>query len=229
MLFTCCNAMEVNSIAIEVIQDNIDFLHYYHRDTKELNLSNLQITDDGLTKIEDQLKTFIESVGVERLVIENAGLTTIPFNLVGFTIISKSLQYVSFLGNNFNLFGTITRSNEIENFGAGTESTSVSRPRVDTLVATMITQTWGSLAPHIDEVLQTHNATSQEFAYSNKQILIDRSIPPITILGPIKKPVSTCEQVKRISIRVGLFGLGVLITFVPSIIPWILNKETGSN
>ena len=97
-------SVEQPAIVIEITEHTsieIDLLRYYHHDTKELNLSNIQIGDANLAVIESQLKTFIESVGVERLIIENADLKTVPFNLIGFTLISKTLKYVSFLGNKF--------------------------------------------------------------------------------------------------------------------------------
>jgi hypothetical protein len=150
---------------------------------------------------------------------------------VGFAMVSKYLSYVSFMGNDFNLLNAVVRNNGSESGQSSIGDILETSLRVDSLVATMITQTWGSLAPHIDDVLQAHNAASEEFDYSSKQIIIDKSIPPITILDPVKKPMGKYERVKYVLVRVGLFGLGVLITFVPSILPWLISSKTevGSN
>lgn len=222
MVFSSLYAMK-QEVVIEIIQDQsigLALLSYYHHDTKELNLSNVQMGDEGLAKIEQELKTFVESVGVERLIIENADLKTIPFNLIGFTLVCKSLQYVSFLGNKFI------------NYASSEASTSIAddtRPRIDSLVAGTITTLWGNLSPEIEKILKAHNSNGSKYHYYNKIIFIDRTMPPITILDTKRAPYTKLERVKYVLVRVGLFGLGVVITFVPSIIPWLLTPSNDSN
>lgn len=201
----------------------IDLLRYYHHDSKELNLSNIQIGDANLTIIESQLKTFIESVGVERLIIENANLKTVPFNLIGFALVSKTLKYISFLGNKFVISNGIAMVEEHD--GAGTSE--VTRPRADSLVASTVSSLWGNLSPEIERILKEHNSNGSKFHYYNKIIFIDRTMPPITILDAKRAPYTKSERIKYIMVRVGLFGLGVIVTFLPSIIPWLL-EDKGS-
>ena len=200
---------------------DIDLLRYYHHDTKELNLSNIQIGDANLAVIESQLKTFIESVGVERLIIENADLKTVPFNLIGFTLISKTLRYVSFLGNKFATTGMLDVS-------SGVGIVEETRPRADSLVASTVSSLWGNLSPEIERILKEHNSNGSKFHYYNKIIFIDRTMPPVTILDAKRAPYTKYERIKYIMIRVGLFGLGVMVTFVPSIVPWILDTSKES-
>ena len=217
-------SVEQPAIVIEITDHTsieIDLLRYYHHDAKELNLSNIQIGDANLAVIESQLKTFIESVGVERLIIENADLKTVPFNLIGFTLISKTLKYVSFLGNNFV-------DQRLAMAADGADAVEVTRPRADSLVASTVSSLWGNLSPEIERILKEHNSNSSKFHYYNKIIFIDRTMPPVTILDAKRAPYTKYERIKRIMIRVGLFGLGVMVTFVPSIVPWLLDTSKES-
>jgi hypothetical protein len=238
LVFNSLYSMERPAIVIEITDHtsmdhtsmDIDLLRYYHHDTKELNLSNIQIGDANLAVIESQLKTFIESVGVERLIIENADLKTVPFNLIGFTLISKTLKYVSFLGNKFATTGMLSTSMLDVSGGAGGEDV---RPRADTrvdsLVASTVSSLWGNLSPEIERILKEHNSNGSKFHYYNKIIFIDRTMPPVTILDAKRAPYTKYERIKYIMIRVGLFGLGVMVTFVPSIVPWLLETSKESD
>jgi hypothetical protein len=209
--------MQVVVIEIADQGPEIDLLKYYRHDNKELNLSNIQIGDANLAIIEQQLKGFIESVGVERLVIENANLKTVPFNLIGFTLISKTLKYVSFLGNKFVGQGLAM----VEGHG-GVGDEVDTRPRIDSVVASTVSSVWGNLSPEIERILKEHNSNGSKFHYYNKIIFVDRTMPPITILDAKRAPYSKSERIKYILVRVGLFGLGVLVMLAPSIIPWIV-------
>ena len=230
LVFNSLYSMERPAIVIEITDHtsmdhtsmDIDLLRYYHHDTKELNLSNIQIGDANLAVIESQLKTFIESVGVERLIIENADLKTVPFNLIGFTLISKTLKYVSFLGNNFI-------DQRLAMAADGADAVEVTRPRASSLVASTVSSVWGNLSPEIERILKEHNSNGSKFHYYNKIIFIDRTMPPVTILDAKRAPYTKYERIKYIMIRVGLFGLGVMVTFVPSIVPWLLDTSKESD
>ena len=217
LLFMGLSAAKEQVIILEVQHEEVDLLRYYRHDNKELNLSNVQIGDEALNNLEEQLKVFIESVGVERLIIENADLKTVPFNIIGFTLISQTLKYVSFLGNKFydSSFSNVSTTEEV-------------RPRMDSLVAGSISSLWGNLSPEIERILKEHNSNGSKFHYYNKIIFIDRTMPPITILDSKRAPYSKTERIKYIMVRVGLFGLGVIVTLAPSIIPWLLSTDKGS-
>ena len=224
LFFLGCNlySMGQQVFVIEITDHSlmeIDFLKYYHHDTKELNLSNIQIGDENLARMDEQLKIFIESIGVERLVIENANLKTVPFNLIGFTLISKTLKYVSFLGNRFVGIGLAMVEKQD---GAGEDSEA--RPVIDSLVASTVSSVWGNLSPEIERILKEHNSNGSKFHYYNKIIFIDRTMPPITILDAKRAPYTKYERIKYILVRVGLFGLGVVVTLAPSIVPWLCER-----
>lgn len=221
-ILLCIN---IYTMDLKIDINDVDIFHYYHHENKELNFSNLLLGDANLAILEPLIKTFVESVGVERLIIENADLKTVPFNLIGFTLISKTLKYVSFLGNKFV---ALAGAAVVDEHGSASVE-EVTRPRADSLMASTVSSVWGNLSPEIERILKEHNSNGSKFHYYNKIIFIDRTMPPITILDAKRAPYTKYERIKYIMVRVGLFGLGVVITLAPSIIPWLLSTDENSD
>jgi hypothetical protein len=79
----------------------IDFDSCYKAATKELNLTDVQLGDEGLEKNMEAIKTFVEKNGVQRFLLDNVGLTIVPFELIGFATVNKTLTYISLKKNEF--------------------------------------------------------------------------------------------------------------------------------
>ena len=203
---------------VDVDVNNLDFAEYYHSENKELNLSNIPLGDDNLVSLEPKLKQFINHIGVERLLIENAQLETVPYTLIGFALICKPLKYASFLGNNFALHTSVCSS----------DATEETRPRANSLLEEAVSTVWGNISPEIEKAISAHNSNGSKFKYYNKIIVIDKGIPPVTILDSYRKPYSKIERVKYVSVRLGFLGFGMIITALPSIIPWLVQFLGGN-
>ena len=116
-LFTTCLAMEeqpplsviatlttaapLTQVVIDTDKLNIDM--HYNMALKCLNLSDITMGDEGLLLVFDQIKLFVLTNKVESLILENTGLTKIPYFAVSFALITPTLQYVSLMHNDFGI------------------------------------------------------------------------------------------------------------------------------
>lgn len=211
--------INIYTMDLKIDINDVDIFHYYHHENKELNFSNLLLGDANLAILEPLIKTFVESVGVERLIIENANLKTVPLNLIGFSFLNKTLKYVSFLGNNF--FPQYPHE----------ESEPVTRPRSNSILEEAVSHVWSNISPEIERAILEHNSNGSKFNLYSKIIVIDKGVPPVTIIDSKRKPYSKRERAKYILVRCGLIGVGMIITAIPSIMTWCLEflGETPSS
>jgi hypothetical protein len=137
LLFTCCHGM---SVVIDI--NTLDFNKYFNADKKELNLSNMPLGDVQLKEMEPRLKEFINNSLVARLIVENANLETVPYSLIGFALTCKSLNFVSFLNNNF--IKTVVSIND-----ASVLATEAQPGFLEAAITTM----WGVFSPEIEKAI----------------------------------------------------------------------------
>lgn len=215
------------------------FDKYYDHDTKTLNLRNLMMGDSGLQNNLSSIKQFINLVRAENLILEKNNLQQIPYHVITFALINRSLRYVSMKENNFNIALMLDQESsgsvslpldfldsaklkslpkDITKAIKRNRSTSTSNHSALSSIATSI---WEGISPEIEKALVEHNSTQDKKILYKKIIIIDKNIPPITIIDNERLPKSKLSTLKNISIKLGLILIGVTITLLPNIVDWI--------
>lgn len=273
-LFTYLNAMEYppesdsDGLEIIVVVDGVEtastsaspvspipsvkFADLYNRDTKVLNLSDIPLGNSGLLSIFESLKAFIEIEKVETLLLEHLELSEIPYYVITFTLISKTLRYVSMQHNNFRVKMLSPDSARRVSFmldpqGAPSRAPSpidpnYSRPysmsnptRMQNPIAAMslsvVQGLWETIAPEIEKTLAEQNGAQNVMQYYKKIIIIDKNLPPITIINQDKLPViDRYSKLKFICEKMVFISIGAFVVMLPTLLTYFLGKnDDGSN
>ena len=109
ILFTSCSAIkrspEVENLAelasVVTMDAKIDLSQHYNAELHSLNLSDLPMGDMGLASQFNEIEAFIEQNKIQTLLLENIGLTQIPYAIVTYSLLNQTLQYVSLQHNHF--------------------------------------------------------------------------------------------------------------------------------
>ena len=237
----------INLSGMEVDEEKGDYIlslaKYYDHDTKTLNLRNLMMGDEGLKKMFDPIKKYINLVRAENLILEKNNLQHIPYHVITFALINRSLRYVSMKENNFNIELMINQE--------GVESVSlpldlldsaklkylpkditkaIKRNRSESVtqhntLSSIASSIWEGISPEIEKALLEHNSTQDKKILYKKIIIIDKNIPPITIIDNQRLPKSSISKLKSVSVKLGLILIGVTITLLPNIVTWLTPSD----
>lgn len=219
---------------------------YYDHDTKTLNLRNLMMKDKGLVKHFPNIKRYINLVRAERLILEKNNLKQIPYPVITFALINRSLKYVSLKENNFNIELMLDRDNTesvtlpLESLDASKISSlpkefkkAIKRSRSESVsssdsLSSIASSIWEGISPEIEKALTEHNSTQNKKILYKKIIIIDKNIPPITIIDNARLPKTKISTLKNISVKLALILVGVTITLLPNIVEWITSSSNNN-
>jgi len=192
-LFSNLNAMDeyddddldTDSISIhkEKADDDDNFIialnDYYHQDTKSLDLSNIPLENHLDDSLISEIEGLIKVTGAEKLIMENNGLTEIPFELITFALSNKTLKYVSFKNNKFIIPN-------------GSPETAIDLSKVKFAdkdkkhkLSSVVASLWKSLSPELEKAVDSQNEKmkDQGIQLCKKVIFIDKKISPIMIIN----------------------------------------------
>lgn len=221
---TSSEKVDIESASSEKDEISIKLQDYYHLDTKTLDLSNLPLKDAILSEMFDEIKNLITLTGAEILILENNQLTTIPYELITFALINKTLKYVSFKNNKFKIQNGGTEPEEISKLLKAYKNTS-NRPRSSTMSG-IVSKIWDGISPEIEKAIQESNKGQDKTKFFKKIIIIDKRIPPITVINQDDLPKTTSQTCKEVFVKILYIGGGIVITLIPTLITYFTGSGT---
>jgi hypothetical protein len=205
---------------------------YYHSDTKILDLSNLPLKDEMLSEMVDDIEKLVTLTGAEQLILENNQLTKIPFDLITFALVNKTLKYVSFKNNKFKIQNGGDQPEEISKLlakykakSSDKKETSKTRDRSGT-ISGVISTIWDGISPEIEKAIENYNKSSDSSKLFKKIIIIDKRIPPITIINQDALPKTTTQKCKDVFIKILYIGSGIVVTLIPTLSTYFSLDQT---
>ena len=230
--------------------DKLNLDMHYNMALKCLNLSDITMGDEGFSMVWDQIKLFVLTNKVESLVLENIGLSHIPYFVVSFALTNETLQYVSLMHNNFGIKSNSPNYDQqisylVEDASMHSDDSRAPTPEVSSdaippsaprkltrsstgadIAVSVVEGLWGSIATDVQKVITEHNTASNAMKFYKKIILLDKHIPPITVINQTTLPVAmtTKKKVFYILERITFVGLGAFITLIPTLLPYLLSK-----
>lgn len=228
--FMSSQDVDVESASCEINSEfTIKFQEYYHLETKTLDLSNFPLKDIRLAQITQEIKDLIKLTGAERLILENNKLTVIPYDLITFALTNKTLKYVSFKNNKFKIQNGSEYPEPIdkllEKAMGKPKKDDKTRARSNTLGGIVATL-WEGISPEIEKAIENSNKTSDKTQLIKKIIIIDKRIPPITIINQDKLPKNMKEKCKSVLTKMLYVGGGIIITIIPTLMTYFLENQT---
>jgi len=236
------SAMEVDEEKAETGVISLD--QYYDHDTKTLNMRNLMLGDTGLKKRLKDIKQFIDLVRAESLILEKNNLQQIPYNVITFALINRSLKYVSLKENKFNLpvFLGDEDADELSmplDLLDGAKVKKLPEQFRDailknsgetksSMMSTIAASLWEGLSPEIEKALTEHNSSQIKKILYKKIIIIDKNLPPITVIDNKRLPKSKMSTLKNISVKFLMILIGVTITLLPQIVEWVSPSDDNT-
>lgn len=229
LYFTHCFAMSSAEVDIESASSELDEISikiedYYHQDTKTLDMSNLPLKDSLMAELIEEIKALIELTGAENLLLENNKLNTIPYELITFALTNKTLKYVSFKNNKFKIQNGSPQPEAIgklikKAYSKDTSGLGDSRKRSNT-ISGVISSIWDGISPEIEKAITKYNNSQDRTKFFKKIIIIDKRIPPITIINQDELPKNTKTRCKEIFYKILYVGSGIVVTLVPTLVTY---------
>jgi hypothetical protein len=206
---------------------------YYHTDTKTLDLSNVPLRDSQIKELVPEIIKLCDLVQAEQLIIEHTKLKSIPYEIITYALLSKSLRYVSLKNNKFSLPG-IEKDAEKEiiqamsqlDIKSDSSSSSTTRSRAGS-VSDLVSTLWNNLSPELEKILKEENTKSRK-QFFKKVIVVDTRIPPITIIDQTKLPKTTNEKCKEFGMKVLYIAIGIAVSLVPTLSTWLSTNDMAS-
>ena len=81
---------------------SINLENYYNALLRELNLTNLSLSNQQLESMFFDIKHFIEKKRVKRLILDGNSFKQVPFEVLGLGLVNETLKYISLKGNPFS-------------------------------------------------------------------------------------------------------------------------------
>jgi len=198
---------------------------YYHQDTKTLDMSNIPLKNNLLNDLIGNITALIRLTGAENLILENNKLENIPYELITFALTNKTLKYVSFKNNKFKIQNGSEFPEAIDKLLEKAMGKNKTRERSNTIGGIMATL-WDGISPEIEKAIEKSNKIQDKKIFFKKIIIIDRRIPPITIIDQDKLPKDTKTKCKDVFIKILYIGSGIVVTLIPTLITYLM--ETSS-
>ena len=217
---------------------------FYDKDKKILDLRNLSMRDKGLKNTFPYIKKFINLLGVESLILEKNSLRTIPYYIITFALINRSLRYVSMKDNKFSIRLMLDQE-EIEYLSIPLKiidkatlrklpedmSNAIGRLRSDSKpsdLSAIASGIWAGISPEIEKALLEHNSGQKNKTLYKKIIIIDKNLPPITIIDTERVPKSKITHIKDAAFKLLLILIGVTISLIPQITEWLTPDDSST-
>jgi hypothetical protein len=203
---------------------------YYKQDTKTLDMSNLPLMDSVLKDMTEDIEKFITLVGAEQLLLENNKLETIPYELITFALTNKTLKYVSFKNNKFKIQNGSSEpeylSKIVKKIKTSTSTKDGETRTRSNTIGGIISTLWDGISPEIEKAIEKSNKSQDKTLLFKKIIIIDKRIPPITIINQDELPKTTTDKCKEAFYKILYIGGGITITLIPTLITYFTGTGT---
>lgn len=251
LLFASCYAAQVPMIVVDPPKFTMDLSAHYNSSLNTLNISDTHMTDSDFLTLFESIKTFIQTNKVQALLLENIGLTQIPYYVISFALLDPTLQYVSMQHNNFNLPSmspdyakqisylvedAVTHSEDNTEVpatsAAPAPNPTLPAPKLTAgpqVIVSVVQGLWGSVSADIENAIQTQNATSTTKFYK-KVIIIDIAIPPILVVNQKSAAATSTTKSRCVYLlERGIFvSIGAAIALLPTILTYFYMTNASS-